>query len=234
MSAATPGSIAGYAALYNRPTVIGAPKAGYGFRETIASGAFSGVLNDGSTYAAFNHDPSLLLARLSAGNLRLRSDSKGLAYEVDLPHTTLGRDVGWMVARGMVLGSSFAFRVAEGGDRWSRGKDGLDERVIYRVERLVDVSPVTSPAYEDTATEGALAPVAAGRGAVKVQDRRLAAAERQMRAEQERQDLRLRLALAEQGLAPTGHRTASGAPERRLVPVGAIERRWVAAALVVR
>lgn len=223
---AAPGAIAGYAALYDRPTIIGEPKAGYGFRETIQAGAFDGVLNDPRTYAALNHDPSLLLARRGAGNLRLRSDVRGLRYEVDLPETGLGRDLGWMVARGMVPGSSFAFQVAEGGDRWTRGSDGLDQRVIVRVSRLVDVSPVTSPAYEDTATEGALAPVTGrGRGATAL-DRRLDDLTKIMRAEAA---LLTSPASTSATVRRAGHQTGS---ERRLVPVGALERRYVAAAMV--
>ena len=220
---AAPGTIAGYAALYDRPTVIGEPKVGYGFRETIQAGAFNGVLNDPRTYAAYNHDPSLLLARRGAGNLRLFSDARGLRYEVDLPETTLGRDLGWMVARGMVPGSSFAFRVAE--DRWTVGPDRMDERTIIRVERLVDVSPVVSPAYEDTATEGALAPLAQavtgrglGRGAATALDRRLQDVDRIMRAEA------ARLPSPAKGSATTVTVRQAGS-ERRLVAVGALERR---------
>lgn len=233
----TLGAIAGYAALYARSTVIGEARAGFGFKETIQVGAFAGVLHDPSTYAAFNHDQSLLLARVGIGSLRLSSDSRGLRYELDLPETSLGRDLGWMVARGMVQGSSFAFRVAADGDYWSRGPDGLDERTITQVETLVDVSPVTSPAYPSTATEGTLAPVIAGiggRGRAKVSDPRLAAAEHQMRAEAERQSLRLRIALAEMGRTPAGAtRTALRGQERRLVPLGAVERRFLTSAPAV-
>ena len=230
-------TIGGYAALYGRPTLIGEARSGYGFRETIATGAFAGVLNDGRTYAAFNHEPSLILARLSAGNLRLRSDAKGLAYEVDLPDTSAGRDLSVMVGNGMVVGSSFAFRVATDGDVWTRGSDGIDERVIYRFERLIDVSPVVSPAYEDTASEGALAPVA-GRKATPKLDARVRLAERLLWAEASMtHDPALTRALVGQAgkaprptsaSAPASLRDSSrSARERRLVPVGAIERRYL-------
>lgn len=88
-----------------------------------------------------------------------------------------------MTARGMVPGSSFAFIVAPGGDQWTVGADRMDQRRILRVARLVDVAPVVSPAYEDTATEGTLAPVT-GRGRrTTTLDRRLADADALMRAE---------------------------------------------------
>jgi HK97 family phage prohead protease len=96
--------------------------------------------------ALFNHDPSMVLGRQSAGNLRLDVDDQGLAFEVDLPDTTLGRDVRALVEGGLVSGASFGF--IPGDDEWDRAPDGRQRRTHTRVADLIDVSVVTFPAYD--------------------------------------------------------------------------------------
>jgi len=133
--------IAGYAAMFN---VLSQDLGG--FKERIAPGAFDNVLEQ-DVRAVFNHDPSLLLGRSAAGSLRLSVDGTGLAYEVDLPDTTVGRDVKELVNRGDISQSSFRFSVLKA--EWSVGEDGGEIRTIEQVGTLVDVSPVTYPAYLD-------------------------------------------------------------------------------------
>lgn len=148
-----PRRLAGYAALYNRETVIGNL-----FREVIAPGAFRSALQRGDDVRAlFNHDPNVILGRSSSGTLRLFEDESGLRYEVDLPDTQAGRDLWTLVERGDITQSSFAFSVPEGGQDW---RDGGDLRVITDV-RLFDVSPVTYPAYNETSVSVRSAAVAA-------------------------------------------------------------------------
>jgi HK97 family phage prohead protease len=147
----TAATISGYAAVFNAETLIGGGM--WGFREQIAPGAFDQAIQDDDVRALFNHDPNYLLGRNVAGTLRLKSDKKGLRYEVDLPDTAAGRDVKTLVDRGDVSGSSFGFVVEE--DEWVDGKvekDGrmtLPLRTIRKVS-LYDVSPVTYPAYPQT------------------------------------------------------------------------------------
>jgi len=116
--------------------------------EQIKRGAFDAALKDTSTdvRALFNHDPSSLLGRQSSGTLRLGTDAEGLTFEVDLPDTTLGRDVAELMERGDITGASFGFIPGE--DEWSRAKDGRRVRSHTSVRRLVDVSVVTFPAYD--------------------------------------------------------------------------------------
>ena len=135
------GKIAGYAAMFN---VLSSDLGG--FKERIAPGAFDKVL-DQDVRAVFNHDPSLLLGRSSAGTLRMSVDGTGLAYEVDLPDTTLARDLSELMNRGDISQSSFRFSVLK--DSWVMGDDGGEIRTIEQVGTLVDVSPVTYPAYPD-------------------------------------------------------------------------------------
>ena len=55
-----------------------------GFRERIAPGAFTGVL-DADVRLLVNHDPDRILARTKSGTLRMSQDDTGLAFEAELP-----------------------------------------------------------------------------------------------------------------------------------------------------
>lgn len=133
----------GHAAVFNKlSSNLG------GFREQIAPGAFDGVL-DNDVRALFNHDSNHVLGRSSAGTLELGVDKTGLKYSVDLPDTQVGRDLAISVERGDIKESSFAFRVAPNGDDWEENEDGVIIRTITKFAALMDVSPVTYPAYPD-------------------------------------------------------------------------------------
>ena len=135
--------IVGYAAKFNvRSEPLG------DFIEIIEPGAFDDVLGD-DVVALFNHDPSQVLARTSAGSLRLAVDEVGLRYEFDLADDDVSEQVAKYINDGRVTQSSFAFDVASGGDRWERQPDGSILRTITKFRRLYDVSPVTYPAYPD-------------------------------------------------------------------------------------
>jgi HK97 family phage prohead protease len=137
-------TIRGYAAVYNSDSEwMG------GFYEQIATGAFDDVL-DNDTRAYFNHDENLLLGRVSSGTLRLGTDARGLYYEVDLPNTSYANDLVELMKRGDVNQSSFAFLIES--DRWEE-RDGKTYRIIEKVSRLLDVSPVSQPAYESATSE---------------------------------------------------------------------------------
>ena len=59
-----------------------------------------------------------------------------------LSNTQAGRDLYTMIKRGDISQSSFAFTIRDE----SVDEDGV--RVIEKVDRLIDVSPVTYPAYQ--------------------------------------------------------------------------------------
>jgi len=100
--------------------------------------------------ATFNHDFNNVLARSDSDTLRLSVDDYGLRYEFEAPNTTAGNDLLENVRVGNVKGSSFMFTVADSGTEWRKGEDGMDERTIKQVERLIELGPVTVPAYPDT------------------------------------------------------------------------------------
>ena len=137
-------TIRGYAAVYDRDSEwMG------GFYEQIERGAFDSVMND-DTRAYLNHDENYLLGRVSSGTLRISTDKKGLYYEVDLPNTTYANDLIELMKRGDINQSSFAFLIEQ--DRWEQ-RNGTTYRIIEKVSRLLDVSPVAQPAYPDATSE---------------------------------------------------------------------------------
>lgn len=133
-------TLSGYAAVFNSPTDIGSY-----FIEKIAPGAFSDTIK-GDVRCLFNHRSENVLGRTKSGTLRLWEDAHGLRFEVDLPNTSLGRDVSELVERGDVSGCSFDF---------SARKQSWDDttqpptRTLEKLE-ISEVSIVTFPAYEDT------------------------------------------------------------------------------------
>lgn len=123
-----------------------------GFRERIVPGAGAPSLRQNDVYATFNHDTRALLGRTSSGTLRVGEDREGGWYEIDLPDTTVGRDVAELLKRGDLRGSSFTFRVLDGGQRRADDDDpetGLPVREITAMD-VVEVGPVVNPAYPTT------------------------------------------------------------------------------------
>lgn len=138
---AQPTKIVGYAAVYNKLSQdLG------GFREQIAPGAFARNLDGADVRALFNHDPNFVLGRTTAKTLRLSDDDQGLRIEIDPPETSYASDLLESMRRGDISQMSFGFRTLS--DDWSL-KDGENVRTLRDVE-LLDVSPVTFPAYPQT------------------------------------------------------------------------------------
>ena len=135
--------IIGYAAKYNSKTELYK-----GLYEIIEPGAFDDVL-DQDVRALFNHDPNFVLGRTKAGTLKLSVDEDGLKYEISPPDTQVAKDLIESISRGDVSQSSFGFKVKT--DSITEHADGTFTRSIRKVDKLFDISPVTYPAYEDTA-----------------------------------------------------------------------------------
>ena len=135
--------VRGYAAVYDSDSEF------MGYYEQIEKGAFDDVMND-DVRAYYNHDENYLLGRVSSGPLRIGTDKRGLYYEVDLPNTTYANDLVELMKRGDINQSSFAFLIGQ--DRWEE-RDGKTYRIIEKVSRLIDVSPVAMPAYQMATSE---------------------------------------------------------------------------------
>lgn len=130
----------GYAATFGTEARIAT------FTETIAAGAFSASLSGKRDILALvDHDPARLLARTRSGTLRLSEDSRGLAFDLQVPDTQSGRDVLALAERDDLGGMSFGFTVPQGGERWTGNRREL------RTIDLHEVSVVSAwPAYNGT------------------------------------------------------------------------------------
>lgn len=135
-------TLAGHAAVFDQ--VARVP----GHYERLDRSAFDRVLETSDARFLVNHNPDHVLGRQGAGTLRLRTDDVGLAFEVDLPDTQIARDVRELVRRGDLDGGSFGF--VPGDDTWTLAPDGVQLRTHTSIDRLLDASIVTYPAYAGT------------------------------------------------------------------------------------
>jgi HK97 family phage prohead protease len=134
--------LVGYAAVFNSESQdLG------GFVEILKPGCFTETLLNGDQRALWNHCHDHLLGRTKSGTLRLAEDDHGLRFELDVPDTSLGRDVYELVKRGDVDGVSFGFYSVH--DEWSA--DGKVNTVLEA--DLVEISPVVWPAYLEPKVE---------------------------------------------------------------------------------
>ena len=141
---AAEGQIEGYAAVFNQVAEIWP-----GFREVIRPGAFARAIEEGADVRAlWNHDPNYVLGRRGSGTLAVNEDEHGLRYVVRPPRAQWAEDLQETIGRGDVNRSSFAFIVRL--ERWTQDvENGFSLRELLDVD-VIDVSPVTYPAYEGT------------------------------------------------------------------------------------
>lgn len=144
MEMATDNRVQGHASVFNSLAPIGR---GY---EEIGPEAFGEVLRRKDDVPfLLNHNPDNLLGRNTSGTLRLGTDTRGLAIDDDLPDTSLGNDVRVLVKRGDLTGFSFGFVPDPQSDTHRLAPDGRQITTRNNVQRLLDVSLVTYPAYND-------------------------------------------------------------------------------------
>ena len=126
-----------------------------GYTEVISPNAIDeDTIKRSDIFCYLNHDDTrgvLARSRYGKGSLELSLESDGLHYRFEAPKTQLGDELLSYLSRGEITTSSFAFTIAEGGDRWYRNSDGVLRREINKIDRLYDVSPVFEPAYLATA-----------------------------------------------------------------------------------
>ncbi len=151
VDASDEGVIFGLAIPYNRVTTIGSLDHG-GFREQIAPGSCTKSIREADVVALLNHNSNQPLGRMSAGNLKLNSTPRGVEPELTPTDTSYARDLIVNVKATVIRGWSFGFEVIK--DDWTRDGEPSDEwsgtdRTI-REMRLIEVSPVTFPAYDQT------------------------------------------------------------------------------------
>lgn len=134
--------IEGYFSVFNTPYELWP-----GMEEIIAPGAFSDTLGE-DIRALTNHDTTLVLGRNKAGTLTLKEDTHGLWGSIRINRDDVdAMNLYRRVQRGDVDQCSFGFYI-EKEDREVL-PDGSVRYTILKV-RLLEVSVVTFPAYEET------------------------------------------------------------------------------------
>lgn len=139
----------GYAAIYNSETIIGGM-----FKEIIEPGAFEGTdFDDVAMY--YNHDLNRIpLARSRRNNpnntLFLQPDTLGLKMRasIDIENNTESKALHSAIRRGDISGMSYMFEVED--EEWKNVDTEMPTRIIKKVSKVIEVSAVNYPAYEDT------------------------------------------------------------------------------------
>jgi HK97 family phage prohead protease len=124
-----------------------------GFREIIKPEAINGVLENSDILVLMNHDESRgVLARSTngQGSMEAQNTNTGVKYVFEAPDTSLGEEALSGVRRGDIRASSFAFTIAEDGDKWEKQQDETYLRTITKFDKIFDFSLVYRPAYQDT------------------------------------------------------------------------------------
>ena len=132
-------TVSGYAAVFNQVTDLGK------MYERIEPGAFDGA-DMSDVRLLINHE-GLPLARTASGTMALLIDERGLKYVATLDTTEQAHALASAARRGDVSQSSFAFTIDR--QRFEE-HNGKPLRIIERVGTVLDVSPVTYPAYPGT------------------------------------------------------------------------------------
>lgn len=141
--------ISGHAAVYDQMTNIG----GW-FNEVIERGAFDNT-DFKDVLLSVNHDlDNIPLARSRNNNanstLQLQVDNVGLAIRaaLDTENNNDARSLYSSISRGDMDGMSFIFYVAD--ERWEGLDTDMPTRHILAIDKVVEVSVVSFPAYDGT------------------------------------------------------------------------------------
>jgi uncharacterized protein len=139
--------IEGVAIVYNLHSELIYEK-GRLFREVIASSALKELLqNPIDVRLLLNHNRDNVLARTASGTLTLTNKVDGLYFSADLTPSDIGERVYTSIKRGDVTQMSFGFSTKDEYCDWWVDKTGIDVRYVKKIDRLVELSVVTFPAY---------------------------------------------------------------------------------------
>lgn len=116
---------------------------GIDYSERIMPDAFEGADLSDVVFRVDHQGP--VYARTSAGSVEVWTDEHGLAQRTDLGRTQRARDLYADIAAGNYPQMSFAFSVAE--DHYDKA---THTRIIDRIAKVYDVSPVVFPANPTT------------------------------------------------------------------------------------
>ena len=135
--------VEGYASTFE-PYVL-FTRDGVDYSERIEPTAFDGADLSDVVFRVDHQGP--VYARSSAGTVELWHDEHGLGQRTDLSKTQRARELFADIAAGNYPKMSFAFTVAKDGDHFDKA---THTRVIERIAKVFDVSPVSFPANPGT------------------------------------------------------------------------------------
>jgi len=133
--------VEGYASTFD-PYVLFSED-GIDYSERIEPTAFEGADLSDVVFRVDHTGP--VYARTSAGSVELSVDEHGLKNVTDLSRTQKARDLYEEIKAGNYPKMSFAFTVAE--DRYDKASH---TRIIERIAKVFDISPVSFPANPGT------------------------------------------------------------------------------------
>ena len=138
-------TLTGRAVVFDTPTLIHDPMGDY--TEIIRSGALAGA-DMSDVHLFVGHDTTKVpLARVPK-TMQLSISPAGLDIAAQLPDTAAAKEVYQGVQRGDLSGMSFAFTV--GSDEYD---PKTNTRTISRIDKILEVSVVPYPAYQQTSVE---------------------------------------------------------------------------------
>ena len=117
------------------------------FREVIEPTALDALFAKGIPDTRGRMDHKVVLGRTKNGTLYLRKTEKGIEYDILInPDDPEAMSAYRKVQRQDVDGASFMFTVPPKGETWEM-QDGMPLRRVKEIDQLMDVGPVTYPAY---------------------------------------------------------------------------------------
>jgi hypothetical protein len=127
-----------------------------GFVEIIEPRSINENTDMSDVLALFNHSMNYVLARLNSevSTLELEVDDIGLKYKFEVDEDiSYVRDLYKNIQKKNITKSSFGFYLPSdgSGERWEKIDDKY-YRYITQFKKIVDVSPVTNPAYDNTSS----------------------------------------------------------------------------------
>ena len=122
------------------------------FRENMKAGVVTKLLPtaDFNCRFLYNHN-GMVLARSIAGTLECEDKADGLHVypTIDL-RSPSAMDLYVATENRAITQMSIGFKVAKGGDEWRKANDGIEERDIYEISELNDVSGIAYPCSTET------------------------------------------------------------------------------------
>ncbi len=140
--------IRGYASVFDTPSNSKI----WGVREIIGRSAFTKTLKESRDIKALcNHDKAQVLGSTRAETLKLEVDEKGLYFEIDPAEElrSYEKDLLISLERGDVSGCSFGFYIV----KFHEEHRGDENYVIIDELKLLEISVVTFPAYDETSVD---------------------------------------------------------------------------------